>query len=141
MRSFYSNLLSGESFEPSPDLPWLQTLLPPTAHANVSVQVGAGMHGLSALRVQYLSGTGLAGRANRGFRNEGLYLEGGRTYEGYLFVKSEAAATVEVSLRAYTVPNSTSAHVLARSVFWSWNCARYSSSTHCGSGSPSESKL
>ena len=55
MRSFYSNLLSGESFEPGPDLAWQQRLLPPSAPgANVSMLgEGEGMHGETALRVKF----------------------------------------------------------------------------------------
>ena len=103
VRSLYSNLLSGESFEPEPGATWGQTLLPPTADASVSLEgSGAGMHGQTALRVNYRTGSGLAGQANRGFRNEGLYVRKGLVYEGYLFVKSAAAAVIDVSLRAYT---------------------------------------
>ena len=107
VRGFYSNLLSGESFEPEPGVTWGQTLLPPTANASVTVEGrGAGMHGQTALRIVYRGGSGLAGLANRGFRNEGLFLQGNKAYEGYLFVKSTAAATLEVSVRSYR-PSST----------------------------------
>jgi alpha-L-arabinofuranosidase len=73
---------------------------------------GAGLHGQSALNISYRSGTGLVGLGNRGFRNEGIPLLAGKEYDGYLFVKSTTAVTVNVSLRSY-VPNSTANRVLA----------------------------
>ena len=71
VRSFYSNLLFGESFEPVPGEPhpWAQTIIPSTAKgANVTL-VSSGMHGQTALRVRYTSGSGVVGLGNRGFRN------------------------------------------------------------------------
>jgi hypothetical protein len=113
VRSFYSNMLYGESFEPGAPGSWQQHLLPPTATANVTVEgKGEGMHGQTALKIVYHSGTGLVGLGNRGFRNEGIPLRAGMEYQGYLFVKSAAAATVNVSLRRYA-PNSTRRSVLA----------------------------
>ena len=38
------------------------------------------------------------GAANSGFGNEGLYLVGGKEYEGYLVLRSAHAATITVSL-------------------------------------------
>jgi len=38
VRSFYSNLLFGESFEPGAPGSWKQTLVPSTADANVTVE-------------------------------------------------------------------------------------------------------
>lgn len=113
VRSFYSNLLFGESFEPGAPGSWQQHLLPPTASANISMEgKGEGMHGQTALKIVYRSGTGLVGLGNRGFRNEGIPLRAGLEYQGYLFVRSAAAVTVNVSLRRYT-PNSTLRSVLA----------------------------
>ena len=99
VRSFYSNLLSGESFEPEPSVTWGQTLLPPSADANVTLEgKGAGMHGQTALRLSYRSGSGLVGLGNRGFRNEGLSLEASRPYEGFLFVQANSSGALQVSL-------------------------------------------
>ena len=50
--------------------------------------------------------------AVRRFRNEGLYLQEGKPYTGYLFVKSAGPAKVHVSLRRYT-HNSTDTAILA----------------------------
>jgi hypothetical protein len=113
VRSFYSNLLSGESFEPEPGgATWGQLLLPETARANVTLEgKGAGMHGETALRIAYNSGSGLVGLGNRGFRNEGLFLRGGKEYEGYLFVQANNSVTIEVSVRAYSLQPAV---VLAR---------------------------
>jgi alpha-N-arabinofuranosidase len=43
-------------------------------------------------------GTKGAGATSRGFAGEGLFLEGGKRYEGYLVLKAEGAATVTVTL-------------------------------------------
>ena len=81
MRSFYSNLLSGESFEPEPGVTWGQNLLPSTADAKVTLEGrDAGMHGQTALHVEYHSGSGLVGLGNRGFRNEGLFMQASPTH-------------------------------------------------------------
>ena len=112
VRGFYSNLLSGESFEPEPGVTWGQTLLPQSANASVTVEGhGSGMHGQSALRINYRAGSGLVGLGNRGFRNEGLFLRANKTYEGYLFVNG-SAATIDVSVRVYRA-NSTWTRELA----------------------------
>jgi len=121
VRSFYSNLLSGESFEPEPSVTWGQTLLPPSADANVTLEgKGAGMHGQTALRLSYRSGSGLVGLGNRGFRNEGLSLEASRPYEGFLFVQANSSGTLQVSL-----VNTPTAHVLSHLAAPSrrWRCA------------------
>ena len=41
---------------------------------------------------------GVAGVGNRGLGNEGLYLMPGKEYEGFFFVKSDTAVTLEVQL-------------------------------------------
>ena len=85
------------------------------ADANVTLESGAGigLHGQTALHLSYASGTGLAGLGNRGFKNEGLYLQQGKSYDGYLFVRSEAAVTLTVAVMRYA-PNSTETTVLAK---------------------------
>ena len=99
---------------------WAQTLLPPTAVANVSIEAnGAGLHGQAALHIDYRSGSGLVGLGNRGFKNEGIYLVGGKVYDGYLFVKSKAAVKVKPagaarSPRSYARPRMTGGVLVLR---------------------------
>lgn len=102
-RGFSSQLLFGESFEAAPgeSHTWQQTLLPSTAKATVELASG-GFHGQTALHVAYASGTGLAALGNRGIGNEGLYLQKGKEYEGYLYVKAEKSVKVHVALLDYT---------------------------------------
>ena len=121
VRGFYSNLLSGESFEPEPSVTWGQTLLPPSANANVTLEgKGAGMHGQTALRLSYRSGSGLAGLANRGFRNEGLSLEASRPYEGFLFLQANRSGALQVSL--VSTANCTR-HFHSAAPSRRWRCA------------------
>ena len=47
------------------------------------------LHGKSALAVKYYGGSGPLGVGNRGIGNEGLYLSGGKPYEGYLFAAAD----------------------------------------------------
>eukprot|EP01062_Namystynia_karyoxenos_P003544 TRINITY_DN11283_c0_g1_i1.p1 TRINITY_DN11283_c0_g1~~TRINITY_DN11283_c0_g1_i1.p1 ORF type:complete len:833 (+),score=275.17 TRINITY_DN11283_c0_g1_i1:84-2501(+) len=104
-RGFSSQLLFGESFEAAPGEPatWQQTLIPATAKASVAVDaaVGGGLHGQQALRINYTAGSGTVGMGNRGIGNEGLFLQAGKEYEGYFFVKSAQKASVVVSLLNY----------------------------------------
>ena len=52
---------------------------------------------------------------NRGFAGEGLYLQAGKPYEGFLLVSATAAATISVALRTTTgaVLGSATVHVAA----------------------------
>lgn len=82
---------------------------PQQAEANASLVAG-GLHGQTALHLSYLGGTGLAGLGNRGFKNEGLSLEVGKIYDGYLFAKSNKPVTITVAVVSY-IPNSTETYV------------------------------
>ena len=56
---------------------------------------------------RYTTGTGLLGYANRGLGSEGLFLEGGRDYEGYFFAKSSAGVDITVQFHDYTTDPPT----------------------------------
>ena len=60
---------------------------------------GIGLHGQQALHINYTKGSGLVGLGNRGFRNEGLYLQKGKEYEGYLFIRSSKPVTIKVEFQ------------------------------------------
>ena len=118
-RGFSSQLLFGESFEAAPGEAhtWQATIHASTANATVELLTGDGLHGQTALHVQYRSGHGLAALANRGLHNEGLFLQKGKTYEGFLWVKSARAGSVAVSLFDYTQaspPPAPSGNVYAK---------------------------
>lgn len=116
VRSFYSNLLSGESFEPEPGITWGHPVIPATANASlVREGRGAGMHGQTALRMTYRSGFGLVTLGNRGFDDEGLSLEA-REYEGFLFVRSNTSGALVVGLQAYSNTPGEPAAALASKV-------------------------
>ena len=54
------------------------------ASSSVSWDGTEAHHGYASLRVSYEEGSGFSGASNRGIGNEGLYLRGGKEYEGYL---------------------------------------------------------
>ena len=58
-------------------------------------------HNHDGIQVSVTSGAGFAGLANRGFKNQGLFLEAGKPYEGYFFALAESAVVLEVQLRDY----------------------------------------
>ena len=79
------------------------------APGEVAVDHATFFHGTQSLRLSFASGGAdpvpddyTVGAANRGLGGEGLFLEGGKEYEGYLFVNSPAASiTLEVRLEDY----------------------------------------
>eukprot|EP00040_Diaphanoeca_grandis_P021646 m.115536 g.115536 ORF g.115536 m.115536 type:complete len:730 (-) comp28432_c0_seq1:40-2229(-) len=72
-------------------------------------------HGQTALQLAFKSGTGLYGVANRGIGWEGLYLEGGKGYEGYVFAKSLPGATQPAEL-VVAIQNYLTGDVLTKQV-------------------------
>ena len=66
-------MIYGESFEQTPESPvtWPNTVKDPRAQASVGL-TGDSFHGHTSLGINYTSGDGLAGLANRGIGNEGL---------------------------------------------------------------------
>lgn len=68
---------------------------------------------LPSLKLVYRSGSGLYGIGNRGLGNEGLFLHGGRDYEGYFFARGLPGTTVGVTVR---FTDTTSGAVLASEV-------------------------
>ena len=63
-------------------------------------------HGYTSLRVENSiygrqAGKGLVAATNRGIGNEGLYIQSGKSYEGYFFAKVAKTINVSVLLRNY----------------------------------------
>ena len=81
----FSSILQPGSEEPEP-----------ASFAQRAYHPDAVTRSQGALQIEYASGRGLVGAANRGFRNEGLFLQHGLPYGGYLFAKS--AGPVEIDL-------------------------------------------
>ena len=95
----HSNIVFSPSFEygdpteePDPEknpegLGWV---LCATSKAQGALEMTSdALHGKSALGVKYYGGSGALGVANRGIGNEGIYLSGGKPYEGYLFAAAD----------------------------------------------------
>lgn len=107
-RGFYSQLVFGESFEEVPGSyePWLN-VTSSGAIATASFSTTVAKQGSRSLNLSYTSGSGVVGMANRGLGREGLYLEGGKDYEGYLFARSLASRpqALVVGFRSTTGPS------------------------------------
>jgi hypothetical protein len=53
------------------------------------------------MRLSFDNGTGSVRLVHRGMGNEGLVLQGGKPYEGYVFARADATSRLTVSLRDY----------------------------------------
>ena len=71
-------------------------LVGPEAKATIALDSNRSMNGFHSMQVTVDSG--IAGLANRGNGDSGLYVEASRSYEGYFFTASDAGAEVRVSL-------------------------------------------
>jgi len=56
---------------------------------------------LPSMRLGFASGTGAVRLAHRGMGNEGLFLQAGKDYEGYIWARADTATGVTVALRDY----------------------------------------
>ena len=107
-----SQMLFGESFERPQEgvregissYAW-QTVIDSTVAGRATVALDAtrnfsGWPSMSITLSKVAAGaaSGIAGVANRGLGNEGLYLLPGKQYEGYFFASSDAPVTLEVQL-------------------------------------------
>lgn len=52
----------------------------------LQVAVNPNVPGSKSLSITYTSGTGVAGWSNRGIGNEGMFIQGGKNYDGYVLV-------------------------------------------------------
>jgi hypothetical protein len=139
-RNFYSQLIFGESFEfgdesswhyvhPSWDtqpaaataggLKW-NSLVADGVNATIGYDKMEAHHGYASLKVEYTSGTGVAGVTNRGIGNEGLYLVAGKAYEGYFFAKADSAVKMVVMLRNYVTGTVLAQQEIAVSSTTEW---------------------
>lgn len=111
VRGFSSQMIFGESFErPQGNVSYgqaanawsFESCAGCTASSTLLTDtVAPAMHGASSTRVVVDKGTYAALR-NRGLGNEGLYLEGGKPYEGYFFARCATPVTLEARLTDYT---------------------------------------
>lgn len=116
VRGFSSQMIFGESFEApqancTPGRSSDAWSFYSTCHSCgasssiVNSTVKPAMHGASSRRLAITSaaaqGPTIAALRNRGLGNEGLYLEGGKPYEGFFFARCAAPVTLVVRLEDY----------------------------------------
>ena len=120
-----ANLVYGQAFEGSPASKisaWNDATsagVVATVALDAAVHVNPSAPAFPSLSVVFTSGSGVAGRSNRGIGNEGLSIQA-RPYEGYVIVLAPAAVTLYVGLHdrdAKTVLDSQSIAV-AGSADW-----------------------
>ena len=92
-------MVYGEIFEPTPlkvDA-WSDVN---TGGVNGSARLDPGLpfNGNPTLRLEFGSGAGTVGRANRGLGNAGLTWVGGRGYSGYVYVSAPAGTALTIAL-------------------------------------------
>jgi alpha-L-arabinofuranosidase len=100
-QSFSAEMLHGQAFQEVPELsPELEETRPPLRawRGAGGARLAEGVHpekrGVGDSLVLDVGGSA----TNRGLGNAGLYLRGGREYEGYLVLKAEGPVTLRVSL-------------------------------------------
>jgi hypothetical protein len=70
---------------------------------SIKYSKGDALHGNASVQLDYTAGKGRLGLANRGIGREGLFFEAKKVYEGYLFVKTSAAAAAANTTAITTV--------------------------------------
>jgi hypothetical protein len=100
---WFSQMVYGESFEvgtmkvPS----WVQQV-DAGVTATIALDAGAQFNGRPSMAFTYTAGSGVAGLANRGMGAEGMSLQGGKPYEGYVFVQGAPGTSFTVELQDFT---------------------------------------
>ena len=102
---FLAQMVYGEAFETTNGMrPGWSTATDGTAQGSAaldpSVRFAAAQR--PAMKLAFASGAGSVRLAHRGMGNEGLFLQAGKGYEGYIFARADAATAVTVALRDYT---------------------------------------
>ena len=100
---WFSQMVYGESFEqgtmkvPS----WVQQV-DAGVTASIALDAGAQFNGRASMGFTYTAGSGSAGLANRGIGAGGMSLQGGRAYEGFVFVQGAPGTAFTVELQDFT---------------------------------------
>ena len=98
-RGFYSQMVYGEIFEPTPlKVDSWSDVLTGTAAGSVALDPSLPFYGNPTLAINFTSGAGTLGRANRGLGNAGLTWVGGRGYSGYIYMSAPAGTSVTIAL-------------------------------------------
>jgi hypothetical protein len=99
-RGFYSQMVYGEIFEPTPmKVDAWSDVLTGTASGGSYLDPALPFNGNPTLAIVFNgTGTGTIGRANRGMGNAGLTWVGGKGYSGYVYVSAPAGTAVTIAL-------------------------------------------
>jgi hypothetical protein len=98
-------MVYGESWENGTmKVPSWVPVTPPGAVAAASLDAAVPFNGKPSMSFAYTSGSGgaPAGLANRGMGGEGMYLQGGKPYEGMVFAMGSPGTLVTVALQDFT---------------------------------------
>jgi hypothetical protein len=115
---------------PPPVYPW-HDYVSPGVVAKFETDINTPFHGLASQKISVVSGSGMAGVANRGLGSEGLFIESGKDYEGYFFAKSDSAVSFAVALMDYH-SNATLASVTVPFAGGNWTMLNFSMTTIAG---------
>lgn len=138
-----SQMIVGEAFET------IRALRPGWANYSSGTAAGSAVLDASvrfaaaarpAMRVAFTGGTGAVGIAHRGLGNEGLVFAGGRPYEGVLFARATAAATLTITARDHVSGAALATTSVAVAGGGAWQSLPYaftpSASTTCADAAP-----
>lgn len=102
-RGFYSQMIYGEIFEPTPMKvnAWTDVITG-DAVGTATIDPSTLFNNNPTLRINYVSGTSggasTVGKANRGLGNAGLTWVGNKGYSGYVYVQAEGGTSITIAL-------------------------------------------
>jgi hypothetical protein len=123
---WYSQMVVGASFETGPSMgvpSWVRVNASGTsaAGATIGFDTATLFNGVRSMKFTHpaaaggngsVTPAGLAGLANRGLGAEGMLLQAGRPYEGYVFAKGAPGTPVTVALQDFTTGATLASAVL-----------------------------
>lgn len=97
-RGFYAQLIYGAAFEPIASAAWSNNVTTPGVQSQSKIDTSIQFNTRPSWQLQFESGTGTVGIANRGFGNTGLVLEARKQYEGYILLHNPTNSNVNVTV-------------------------------------------
>ena len=98
----------------------------PGVSATIEKDTSEQFHGFASQKISRGPGNGIAVVENRGLGSEGLYIEGGKEYEGYFFAKSPAAVELVVRLVDMHTNTTLGAQILRHAGGSAWAMHNFS---------------
>ena len=132
-RGWYAQLVYGESFEQGTTAKsgyaWQNVITSAGVTATVALDPAVTFNPnrpVPSLSIAFTAGAGVAGWANRGIGNEGMALQAGRLYEGYVFVLAPAGASLWVAAADYQAGATLGSATLAVAASPAWQQVNFS---------------